>query len=147
MRTASVGIIDSMLATFAGSGPGETKAEIVERFRREQTNLGMVFDYCLVAAGPEVNRAPSDRVWREGDVLSLDSGGMYQGYIGDLARMAVAGEPTALITDLFDEIESVQRPPHPGRCRSSAWRLFAVAEQALAVAHATRCSSSPTAWA
>ena len=52
VRTASIGIIDSMLATFAGAVPGETKAEIVERFRREQTNRGMIFDYCLVAAGP-----------------------------------------------------------------------------------------------
>jgi Xaa-Pro aminopeptidase len=133
VRTASVGIIDSMLATFAGSGPGETKAEVVERFRREQTNRGMVFDYCLVAAGPEVNRAPSDRVWCEGDVLSLDSGGMYQGYIGDLARMAVAGEPTALMTDLFDEIESVQQA---ARTVVAAGRrggdIFAVAEKALA---------------
>ena len=66
VRTASIGIIDSMLATFAGSGPGETKAEIVERFRREQTNRGMTFDYCRVAAGPETNRAPSDRVLARG---------------------------------------------------------------------------------
>jgi Xaa-Pro aminopeptidase len=133
VRTASVGIIDSMLATFAGSGAGETKAEIVERFRREQTNRGMVFDYCLVAAGPEFNRAPSDRVWRAGDVLSLDSGGMYQGYIGDLARMGVAGEPTALMADLFNEIESVQQA---ARTVVAAGRrggdIFSVAEKALA---------------
>ena len=132
VRTASIGIIDSMLATFAGSGPGETKAEIVERFRREQTNRGMVFDYCLVAAGSETNRAPSDRVWREGDGLSLDSGGMYQGYIGDLARMGVAGEPTALMNELFDEIESVQQA---ARTVVGAGRrggdIFSVAEKAL----------------
>jgi Xaa-Pro aminopeptidase len=132
LRAASIGIIDSMLATFAGSSPGETKAEIVERFRREQTNRGMVFDYCLVAAGPEFNRAPSDRVWRDGDVLSLDSGGMYNGYIGDLARMAVAGEPTVLMTELLDQIESVQQA---ARTAVAAGRrggdIFTVAEKAL----------------
>ncbi len=133
VRTASIGIIDSMLATFAGCDPGETKAEIVERFRREQTDRGMVFDYCLVAAGPESNRAPSDRVWREGDVLSLDSGGMYQGYIGDLARMAVAGEPTALMNDLMDEIESVQQAARTAVAAGHrGGDIFTVAEKALA---------------
>jgi Xaa-Pro aminopeptidase len=133
VRTASVGIIDSMLATFAASTPGQTKAEIVERFRREQTNRGMDFDYCLVAAGPEFNRAPSDRVWADGDVLSLDSGGMYQGYIGDLARMAVAGEATALMTELLDEIESVQQAARTAVAAGQrGGDIFAVAEKALA---------------
>ena len=53
VRLASNGIIDSMLATFASVSPGMSKHEIVERFRREQTNRGLVFDYCLIAAGPE----------------------------------------------------------------------------------------------
>lgn len=133
VRTASVGIIDSMLATFAASMPGETKIDIVERFRREQTNRGMVFDYCLVSTGQEFNRAPSDRRWAEGEVLSLDSGGMYHGYIGDLARMAVAGEPSSLMTDLMSEIESVQQA---ARTAVAAGRrdgdIFGVAEKALA---------------
>jgi Xaa-Pro aminopeptidase len=109
VRTASEGIISSMLATFEASRPGMSKAEIVERFRREQTNRGLVFDYCLVAVGPSMNRAPSPEIWQPGTVLSLDSGGMYQGYIGDLARMAVHGEPTARMTELMDQIESIQQ--------------------------------------
>lgn len=133
VRAASTGIIDAMLETFAGSRPGQTKAEIVERFRRAQTARGMVFDYCLVSTGPDLNRAPSDRIWRDGEVLSLDSGGMYQGYIGDLARMAVAGEPTALMVELLEEVESVQQAARtavaPGRRGGD---VFAVAEKALA---------------
>ena len=133
VRTASAGIIDSMLATFAASAPGETKAQIVERFRREQTNRGMDFDYCLIAAGQEFNRAPSDRVWSRGDVLSLDSGGMFQGYIGDLARMAVAGEPTTLMTDLMDEIESVQQAARTAVAAGMpGGDIFSVAENARA---------------
>lgn len=109
VRTASEGIIDSMLATFDSVAPGMTKQEIVERFRQEQTNRGLVFDYCLVAAGPSLNRAPSSERWQTGTVLSLDSGGMYQGYIGDLARMAVHGEPTDRMNELMDQIESIQQ--------------------------------------
>jgi Xaa-Pro aminopeptidase len=133
VRTASVGIIDSMLATFAHSRPGETKAEIVERFRQEQTRRGMVFDYCLVSAGTELNRAPSERVWGEGEVLSLDSGGMYHGYIGDLARMAVAGDPTPLMAELMDEIESVQQAARTGVAAGRrGGDIFGIAEKALA---------------
>ena len=133
VRTASVGIIDSMLATFHASTPGETEAQIVERFRREQTGRGMVYDYCLVSTGPDLNRAPSDRVWAPGEVLSLDSGGMYQGYIGDLARMACGGEPTALMVDVLDEMESVQQTARTAVAAGKrGGDIFAVAEKALA---------------
>src|SRR5262249_28528439 len=43
------------------------------------------------------------------DVLSLDSGGNYHGYIGDLCRMAIHGEPDAELEDLLAEIEQIQR--------------------------------------
>jgi Xaa-Pro aminopeptidase len=109
VTAASEGIINSMLATFDEVRPGMTKNEIVERFRRHQTNRGLVFDYCLVSVGPSLNRAPSDEVWRPNTVLSLDSGGMFHGYIGDLARMAVHNEPTELMVELMDEIEAVQQ--------------------------------------
>ena len=42
-------------------------------------------------------------------MLSLDSGGNYHGYIGDLARMAVLGEPDSELKDLLAEIEDVQQ--------------------------------------
>lgn len=109
VRAASEGIISSMLATFDEVRPGMSKRDIVERFRRHQTDRGLVFDYCLAAVGPSLNRAPSSELWSPHTVLSLDSGGMYHGYIGDLARMAVHGEPTDRMLDLMDQIESVQQ--------------------------------------
>lgn len=42
-------------------------------------------------------------------MLSLDSGGNYHGYIGDLARMAVLGEPDTELKDLLAEIDTVQQ--------------------------------------
>ena len=93
LRLASDLVIDSMLAVFASHGVGSTKAEMAEALRREETARGLTFDYCLIAAGSSLNRAPSEQRWEKGDVLSVDSGGNYQGYIGDLARMGVAGEP------------------------------------------------------
>jgi Xaa-Pro aminopeptidase len=109
LKTASEKVIDSMMATIARSGPGTTKAEFTETLRREEVNRGLTFEYCLIAAGTSHNRAPSPQRWEKGDVLSVDSGGNYHGYIGDLARMAILGEPDAELEDLLGEIETAQR--------------------------------------
>ncbi len=109
LKTASEKVIESMLAVIAGHGPGTTKQELADALRREEVNRGLVFEYCLVACGASHNRAPSPQRWEQGDVLSLDSGGNYQGYIGDLARMAILGEPDAELEDLLNEIEETQR--------------------------------------
>jgi Xaa-Pro aminopeptidase len=109
LRIASERVIESMLAVIANHGPGATKRELTEALRREETNRGLTFDYCLITAGASLNRAPSEQKWGKGDVLSLDSGGNYHGYIGDLCRMAIHGEPDAELEDLLAEIESIQR--------------------------------------
>jgi Xaa-Pro aminopeptidase len=109
LRIASEHVIDSMLAVIASHGPGTTKRELTEALRREETNRGLVFDYCLITAGTSLNRAPSEQIWGKGDVLSLDSGGNYHGYIGDLCRMAIQGEPDAELEDMLSEIEAIQR--------------------------------------
>jgi Xaa-Pro aminopeptidase len=109
LRIASEGVIDSMLAVIANHGPGASKRELTEALRREETTRGLIFDYCLITAGSSLNRAPSEQKWGKGDVLSLDSGGNYHGYIGDLCRMAIQGEPDAELEDLLAEIEDIQR--------------------------------------
>ena len=108
LRTASDLVVDSMLAVIASHGPGATKLELVEALRREEVNRGLTFEYCLLTAGTSVNRAPSAEVWGAGDILSLDSGGNYKGYIGDLCRMAIQGEPDAELEDLLGEVDAIQ---------------------------------------
>jgi Xaa-Pro aminopeptidase len=109
LRVASEAVIDSMLAVIATHGPGTTKRELTEALRREETNRGLIFEYCLITAGTSLNRAPSEQRWEAGDILSLDSGGNYHGYIGDLCRMAIQGEPDGELADLLGEIETIQR--------------------------------------
>ena len=120
-----------------------------EALRREEVNRGLTFEYCLIAAGTSLNRAPSEQRWEKGDVLSLDSGGNYHGYIGDLCRMAILGEPDAELEDLLGEIEAIQRAAFKpikagvdGR-RDLRGRRGAAREVEAAQPHAT---SSPTAW-
>ena len=132
LRLASERVVDSMLATIAGHGPGTTKLEMVEALRREEVSRGLTFEYCLITAGTSLNRAPSDQVWREGDPMSIDSGGNYKGYIGDLCRMAVLGEPDAELQDLLAEIEAIQQAARkPIRAGARGGDIFAAAGEVL----------------
>jgi Xaa-Pro aminopeptidase len=118
LRKASEGVIDSMLAVIAGHGAGTTKRELAEALKREEAAHGLTFEYCLVTTGSSLNRAPSDEVWKEGEIASLDSGGNYKGYVGDLCRMAILGEPDGELQDILGGIEEIQqaarKPIRPG---------------------------------
>src|SRR6201996_218092 len=109
LKKASELVTDSMLEVIAKHGPGTTKRELFEALKIAEVQRGLTFEYCLLASGNSHNRAPSEQRWENGDVLSLDSGGNYHGYIGDLARMAVLGEPDQEQKDLLAEIEAVQQ--------------------------------------
>jgi Xaa-Pro aminopeptidase len=111
IRKASELVVDAMTTTFAKHCvPGATKLEVVEAIRREEVNRGLVFDYCLMTAGTSLNRAPSEQKLSVGDILTLDSGGNYKGYIGDLCRMGVVGgKAAAEDIDLLGFIEEVQQ--------------------------------------
>lgn len=109
LREASERITDSMLAVFSAMGEGASKSAIVSALRREETNRDLMFEYCLITIGSSHNRAVSAQTWQKGEVLSLDSGGNYHGYIGDLCRMGILGEPDTELQQLLAEIESVQQ--------------------------------------
>jgi len=109
LKLASELITDAMLATIAWAREGTTKAEIIERLRREETERGLQFEYCLLTLGSSHNRAASPQAWRKSEVLSIDSGGNYHGYIGDLCRMGVLGEPDPELEDLLAQVEAVQQ--------------------------------------
>jgi Xaa-Pro aminopeptidase len=129
LRYASEAVIDSMKAVIANHGPGTTKSELMESLRREETNRGLTFEYCLLTAGTSLNRAPSEQRWERGGILSLDSGGNYHGYIGDVCRMAIQGEPDAELEDLLDEIETIQRAAmKPVRAGALGGEIYAAAE-------------------
>ena len=72
LKVASEAVIDSMQAVIASSAPGVTKSDVVEALRREETNRGLTFEYCLITCGTSLNRAPSDQKWEKGDVMSIE---------------------------------------------------------------------------
>jgi Xaa-Pro aminopeptidase len=133
VRIASDRVIESMQAVIAKHGAGTTKQELADALKVEETSRGLTFEYCLIAAGASHNRAPSDQRWEDGDVLSVDSGGNFHGYIGDLARMAILGEPDAELVDLLGEIEAIQRASmKPVKAGVMGGEIYASAEAVLA---------------
>lgn len=112
LRIASERIIESMQLVMTTTPPGTTTRDIAEQVRREEVTRGLNFEYCLTAVGTNMNRTPSDKfTWNRGEILSLDSGANLDGYLGDLCRMAVMGEPTALMSDLLAEVRAIQDAP------------------------------------
>ncbi|NNM74028.1 M24 family metallopeptidase [Enterovirga aerilata] len=108
VKTASESVVSSMLAVMRTHGPGNTKNDLVRSLIAEETKRGLAFEYCLTSAGTSLNRSPSDYVLKEGDIYSLDSGGNYGGYIGDLCRMAVLGDPDEELQNLLGEVLDIQ---------------------------------------
>jgi Xaa-Pro aminopeptidase len=139
LRAASELITDSMLAVFGSMGEGASKNEIVDALRREETNRGLTFEYCLITIGSSHNRAVSPQRWQRGEVLSIDSGGNYRGYIGDLCRMGVLGEPDQELVDLLADIGAVQQAAF-SMCRPGTLggEMIAHAEDVL---RKTKCAS------
>jgi Xaa-Pro aminopeptidase len=130
MRMASDLVVDSMLAVIRGAKPGVTKLDLVEALRREEVNRGLTFEYCLITAGTSHNRAPSGQILQEGDILSLDSGGNYNGYIGDLCRMAIFGEPDAELEGLLAEVDAIQQAARrPIRHGARGGDIYAAVEE------------------
>ncbi|GAC1339717.1 MAG: Xaa-Pro peptidase family protein [Beijerinckiaceae bacterium] len=132
LKEASERVVAAMQATFAACRAGMSKHEIVAQLRREETNRGLNFEYCLISAGASLNRAPSDQVLAAGDIISLDSGANYFGYIGDLCRMGRVGQPDSELEDLLGEIEAVQQAARkPIRAGARGGDVYTAAEQAM----------------
>ncbi len=132
IREASDRVVEAMLTTFAHCCPGITKRDVTARLRQEELNRGLNFDYCLITAGSGPNRAPSDQVINSGDIISLDSGGRYGGYIGDLCRMGIAGRPDAELDDLLGWVEAVQQAARtPIRSGMLGKEIFAAVKDVL----------------
>jgi Xaa-Pro aminopeptidase len=51
---------------------------------------------------------PSNNLLRRGDMLTLDFGGFYQGYAGDMTRTVVLGEASPKLRDIYQQVLEAQ---------------------------------------
>lgn len=135
LKKASESVVESMLAVMGAHGPGTSKRELTEALRLEEIRRGLTFEYCLITVGTSLNRSPSADTWNKGEMLSLDSGGNYKGYIGDLCRMAFLGEPDREVKDLLAEVEMIQQAARqPIRAGAQGGDIYAAADKAFKAA-------------
>jgi Xaa-Pro aminopeptidase len=132
VKEASERVVAAMLAAFAKHAPGATKNDLVQSLRLEEVARGLKFEYCLVTAGTNTNRAPSDQPWRAGEIASLDSGGNLEGYIGDLCRMGILGQPDNELEDFLAEVDAIQMAARkPIRAGAMGASVFEEAQRQL----------------
>ena len=87
LRQGSELITDAMLATIAWAREGtKPRPRSSSGCGARRSGAGCVWDYCLLTLGASHNRAPSDQAWAAGEVLSINSGGNLDGYIGEVWR-------------------------------------------------------------
>jgi Xaa-Pro aminopeptidase len=132
LREASERVVDSMIAVFGMVRHGMTKRELTRMLRHEEIERDLVFEYCLITVGTSHNRAPNEQRLRQGDPITLDSGGRYRGYIGDLCRMGCVGQPDAELVDLLGEVEEIQQAARrPIRQGAIGQEIFEAAHKIL----------------
>ncbi|HEY4249363.1 MAG TPA: aminopeptidase P N-terminal domain-containing protein [Lacunisphaera sp.] len=93
-----------------------------EYFRRGATRAG--YD-TIVGSGPNsalLHASPSQRAFKEGDFILIDSGAEVDRYVIDVTRTYVAGRPTAFQRDLFQIVVAAQNAAI-ARCQPGAeWK-------------------------
>jgi Xaa-Pro aminopeptidase len=124
----------------AGLRPGLTEravaAEIVYGHLRRGAER-MSFDP-IVASGPNSalpHARPTDRVLCPGDVVLLDFGCFLDGYASDMTRMAVLGEPTPEVLEVYQVVQMAQEQAiGAARAGMTTKALDAVAREVITAA-------------
>lgn len=114
--------------------PGITEqavaAEIVYRHLQAGAE-GMAFD-CIVASGPNSalpHAMPTSRVFKKGDILTLDFGCVVDGYCSDMTRTFAIGEITAEAEEVYHLVN---------KARSEAIRVAKAGMTSKALDHVAR---------
>ncbi|MFC5603524.1 M24 family metallopeptidase [Sporosarcina koreensis] len=87
--------------------PGVTELEVsneLEMFMRKQGATSSSFD--IIVASGERGALPhgvaSDKVIQTGEMVTLDFGALYNGYISDITRTVAVGEPSEKMREIYE---------------------------------------------
>lgn len=92
---------------------GLTELEVsneLEFFMRKQGATSSSFDI-IVASGLRSalpHGVATDKVIEKGDMITLDFGALYNGYISDITRTVAVGEPSAQMKEIYDIVLKAQ---------------------------------------
>jgi Xaa-Pro dipeptidase len=100
---------ESIHALLGELKPGTTEREAVELYERAVAARGATPYATMIAFGANAAlpaAAASERALRPGDLVRIDLGCVFKGYRGDVARMAVLGEPNPREQRAYDAVEA-----------------------------------------
>ena len=103
----------ALVEAFREARAGQTEKELqqsilINLFRLGSSRIRFVV-FAVGDQGVHVHPQARERELRPGDLVRVDTGGVFNGYGSDVARMAVVGEPTDLQRDLYRKHWEVQR--------------------------------------
>ncbi len=93
--------------------PGVSELEVARQLTYAVLGLGgegMAFD-TIVASGPRSalpHGRASDRVIRRGDLVTVDMGGVFEGYASDMTRTVIVGDPDGRQRELYALVLAAQ---------------------------------------
>lgn len=118
MREAGRINAESLAAAVALVKPGVTTAELNAAFESVQKKYGVYSPFknypgpypypasiCTSVNDELVHGIPSDRVLKEGDIISIDCGTVYEGFVGDMAVTVAVGKIDPATRRLMDVTE------------------------------------------
>lgn len=94
--------------------PGVTEREVALELEFTMKRLGaqgLAFE-TIVASGERSSLPhgqPTDRVIRQGDLVTMDFGALYQGYCADMTRTVMVGEPSAKQREIYEIVLEAQK--------------------------------------
>ena len=112
LRTAALATQHAQMGAFAESHEGDTERSLLTRILSRQMEAGLAYHHGSLSAGPHTvinhHRAGDYRIVK-GDLIRIDCGGTLQGYISDVARMAVVGTPSPRQTECYRITREAER--------------------------------------
>jgi Xaa-Pro aminopeptidase len=139
IRAAVRATDEAVLAGLARSRQGQTEKEIAAHVQGAVLELGAdALAHCHIQAGAHSTIAhswPTETPVRSGDVIHIDFGAVFGGYVTDIARNATVGEPTARQERLWRSMYDIeQQVLERVRAGTSGGELWEVAQRAFGAA-------------
>ncbi len=110
---AARGTTSAIMAAFEMARPGWTEKQLSGLILKNILDSGADLTFFMTMGSGErgliSHPIPNDTVLEKGTVLRLDCGGIYEGYLSDVARTVAIGEPSAHRKDMYKRILEVQR--------------------------------------
>lgn len=112
LTQAALATQHAQMSTFAEAHEGDTEKALLTKMLTRQMEAGLAYHHGSLSAGPHTainhHRAGDYRI-QKGDLIRIDCGGTLQGYISDVARMAVVGKPSERQRHCYGLIREAER--------------------------------------